>query len=295
MLKRITLLLLMTVVMGVTAPGASAQGSGMDEATQRDELIRVLELRALAFERRVAEMREQAQALRDGADLETIQEQVQAMPAPEVERPVRRRAGEGAGPEGVPEGREQRRQGRDRVEVTPEMTQRVMRMLKEQRPDFAERLQRLKEERPEVFERVLSGIIEGIMGDDPEAAELELNLRATELELGELAQQVRDDLSKGPELEQDIRAALNKSAVARIAFERYRISSERDRLTKREEFLNRIIEKRSEFIEARLAMILEGKEMRRRGPRPEREQEPQGEQRRDRNPDDRPVRDRREP
>ncbi|GAB4553006.1 MAG: hypothetical protein Tsb0013_15470 [Phycisphaerales bacterium] len=291
--------LLLALCLGLLAPAALTSQASMTPEEQRMELIKVLEQRVLLHERRVELLREQAEALRNGADLEairaSIREDASAPLPPSLDAPP--------GPDrpGIERDRPrlndrfadraergERDRQRPQREATPEMVDGLMLMIRSENPVFADRLERLREERPELFERVIQRIIREFPRGDDELASLGIQVRATEFALRDLADRIKQNPDDRSRFADDIRAALNAAADARIAYERFRIQRERDELERREQFLETMEARRDEFIESRLGAILEGKDLT-RIPGRERRERPEG-QHPERNPDRLPPR-----
>lgn len=251
-------------------PSALAQEGQMTEQQQRDELVKVLELRAQAYQRRIDMLKEQAEAVRTGADMDTIRRALRANPDAIEDAPPRDAENEGH--------RERRRNGFARrdphtdgppPELTEALITRVMADLERDRPQLHERLVQLRKDNPERFRAVLVRIMPKPITEDPEGAALELQVRSTESRLRELAKQAKENPEERESLRSQVRDALNAAADARIDFERYRIAKERERIDRQESFLERMISYREKFIDERLEAILSGIDFRSRRPRPE--------------------------
>lgn len=272
-------LVVMMLAFAVVSPLAEARQASMSEEEQRAELASVIEERVRLHERRIRELEAQLKALQDGAELATVREslrqdqpadrdravpgrprpdaETQRGPRDEARERVRRRLAEG---EDSPTRERDRRRPDDRP-LTPEMIDGMLLMIRTENPAFADRLEKLREERAEVFDRIMRRMMSELPQDDDELASLGLRVRASELALRDLASRARKSPEEAQALTDDIRAALNAAADARLAYERARIERDGKQLERRTQFLETMEARRSEFIEQRLAAILSGEDL----------------------------------
>lgn len=251
----------LAIALGVCAllsPLVAAQPSRGGEDEARAQLVESLELRAKALERQVAQLREQANAVRNGAPLDEVRDRVRQTGARDQGPDTDRR-----GRPGPPEGRDEDHERPNVDELPPRLVDRILEVMREDRPYIAERLEQLRKEDPERFAQVQRRMLRAFVeraGGDVEGATLMLEMRGIERELRGMAMRIKQNPELGEGMRGDLRAALERMADALVAFERHMIQRERERIDGRETRLQEHITKRDELIEERMESILEGRD-----------------------------------